>query len=99
LSKLETYSALRKLRMMASELLDHAAEKMNIDDAILKRDILVGEPTEVILDRDKSENADLIVMGNRGYSKIKRFFVGSVTQRVISEASCPVLVIHTDAPE
>jgi nucleotide-binding universal stress UspA family protein len=38
-------------------------------------------------------------MGNRGFSKIKRFFVGSVAQRVISEAPCPVLVIHSDSDE
>jgi nucleotide-binding universal stress UspA family protein len=91
--------SLRKLRNMATELQDDAAKKMNIEDVKLKREILAGEPYEVILDTAKSENVDLIVMGNRGYSKIKRFFVGSVTQRVISEASCPVLVIHTDAPE
>jgi nucleotide-binding universal stress UspA family protein len=36
-------------------------------------------------------------MGNRGFSKIKRFFLGSVAQKVISEAPCPVLVIHTEA--
>ena len=33
-------------------------------------------------------------MGNRGFSKVKRFFVGSVIQKVISEAPCPVLAIH-----
>ena len=50
----------------------------------------------MILETGKGVKADLIVMGNRGFSKIKRFFVGSVAQRVISEATCPVLVIHTD---
>ncbi|HBV68623.1 MAG TPA: universal stress protein, partial [Clostridiales bacterium] len=39
---------------------------------------------------------DLIVMGNRGLPKFKRFFVGSVTQKVISEAPCPVLVIRSN---
>ncbi|MGB4439171.1 MAG: universal stress protein [Sedimentibacter sp.] len=33
-------------------------------------------------------------MGQRGYSKVKRFFVGSVTYRVVSDASCPVLIVH-----
>ena len=59
----------------------------------------VGEIYEKILDIAKDENFDLIVMGNRGFSKIKRFFVGSVTQKVISEAPCPVLVIHSDAED
>jgi len=57
---------------------------------------LIGEPFEKIVETAKNGNYDLIVMGNRGFSKIKRFFVGSVTQRVISEAPCPVLVIRSN---
>ncbi len=58
-----------------------------------------GEPYEVILETAEKENFDLLVMGNRGFSKLKRFFIGSTAQKVISEAKCPVLVIHTDAED
>ena len=49
---------------------------------------------EVILDEARKESYDLIVMGKRGLSKITRFFIGSVTQRVLADAPCPVLVVN-----
>ena len=38
--------------------------------------------------------ADLVVMGSRGLGKIKGIFMGSVSQQVVQECKCPVLVIH-----
>jgi len=88
-----------EIRQNAMELLDSLIEDLDFGDAKTEKFVLTGEPYHMILDTAKGVKADLIVMGNRGFSKIKRFFTGSVTQRVISEAPCPVLVIHTDAED
>lgn len=80
----------------AEKLLNVIIDKLDFSDIKIEKEVLSGEPYEKILEVAKNENFDLIVMGNRGFSKIKRFFVGSVTQKVISEAPCPVLVIHSD---
>ncbi|HBC32472.1 MAG TPA: universal stress protein, partial [Clostridiales bacterium] len=53
-----------------------------------------GEPYSKIIEAARNDNIDIIVMSNRGFSKVKRFFVGSVTQKVIAEAPCPVLVVN-----
>jgi nucleotide-binding universal stress UspA family protein len=87
------------LNANAEELLDSIIEDLDLCDINVEKEVLFGEPHQMILDKAKEDKADLIVMGNRGFSKIKRFFVGSVTQRVISEAPCPVLVIHTDTKD
>ena len=87
------------LKENAEELLDSIIEDLDLCEIKAEKEVLFGEPHQMILDKAKEEKADLIVMGNRGFSKIKRFFVGSVTQRVISEAPCPVLVIHTESEE
>jgi nucleotide-binding universal stress UspA family protein len=42
----------------------------------------------------KDENIDLVVLGASGRHGLDRFILGSVTERVIREASCPVLVVH-----
>ena len=52
-----------------------------------------GQPYEEILSAAEDGAFDLIVIGRRGFTKVKRFFVGSVTQRVISDAPCPVFIV------
>ncbi len=76
-------------------LLNQIVTKLDFNRIRVEKEVLIGEPFEKIVETAKNGNFDLIVMGNRGYSKVKRFFVGSVTQKVISEAPCPVLVIKS----
>lgn len=83
-----------KVEEGAAEFLDDIAAAFDFTGINLEKIIATGEPSIEILELAKNEAFDLIVMGNRGMSKIKRFFTGSVTQRVIAEASCPVLSIH-----
>lgn len=83
----------------AEDLLCSILEDLDLCEIKAEKEVLFGEPHQMILEKAREEKVDLIVMGNRGFSKIKRFFVGSVTQRVIAEAPCPVLVIHTDAKD
>lgn len=63
----------------------------------VKTEVSYGEAYTTILEVAERDNVDLIVIGNRGQSRIQRFFLGSVANRVIAEAKCPVLVIHTEA--
>lgn len=76
------------------DFLDSFVANLDTSGISVKKIILHGEPYEEILQYAKDENCDLIVMGRRGYSKIKRFFLGSVTQRVLSDAHCSVLVVN-----
>lgn len=84
-----------KMKENSWRILKAVVEKLDFSNIHTEEEVLIGEPYEVILETARNENFDLIVMGNRGFSKIKRFFVGSVTQRVISDSPCPVLVMHT----
>jgi nucleotide-binding universal stress UspA family protein len=52
-----------------------------------------GNPYLVILETMEKENIDLTVMGSSGRHGLDRFMLGSVTERVIREAKCPVLVV------
>ena len=52
-----------------------------------------GRPFERIVHFAKDENVDLIVMGTYGRRGAERILIGSVAERVIEYASCPVLVL------
>jgi nucleotide-binding universal stress UspA family protein len=54
-------------------------------------DAFVGDPADVLI--DLSENIDLLVSGSRGYGPLRAVLLGSVSRRVIAEASCPVIVL------
>jgi nucleotide-binding universal stress UspA family protein len=52
-----------------------------------------GRPFEQIIRTAKDKNVDLIVMGTYGRRGTERILIGSVAERVIEYASCPVLVL------
>lgn len=80
----------------AHTLLNQIVARLDFSGIIVEKEVITGEPYDKIIETARSGGFDLIVMGNRGLSKVKRFFIGSVTQRVISESPCPVLVIRSD---
>ncbi|MGB7486028.1 MAG: universal stress protein, partial [Phormidesmis sp.] len=55
--------------------------------------ILEGDPTAEIIDYAEQQKIDLIVMPSRGRTGISRFFMGSIAERVVRFAHCPVLVL------
>lgn len=56
--------------------------------------IITGrDPAEHILDFSNKQAVDVIVIATRGHSGITRWIMGSVTQKVLQAASCPVLAI------
>jgi len=52
-----------------------------------------GEAYEVITNFAKTENADVIIMGSHGRTGFSKIIMGSVTEKVIGYAPCPVLVV------
>lgn len=54
----------------------------------------VGDPTDVILEQIESCDADLVVMVTHGYSGLRRWALGSVTERVVRGSTRPVFVIR-----
>jgi nucleotide-binding universal stress UspA family protein len=53
----------------------------------------VGHPAKTILDVAKKGNYDLIALGSRGLNPAKRFFMGSVSDKVSRHAHCSVLIV------
>lgn len=71
------------------------AEKIGNAGAHLRIRKLVdaGQPYGAILDCAENEHADLIIMCSHGRSGLSRALIGSVTDKLLRAASCPVLVV------
>jgi nucleotide-binding universal stress UspA family protein len=63
--------------------------------AHLKTDVIVdeGHAATRIVEHATSGQADLIVMGTHGLSRFERFMLGSVAERVLRKATCPVMTV------
>ncbi|HTT70506.1 MAG TPA: universal stress protein [Anaeromyxobacteraceae bacterium] len=56
--------------------------------------VLVGNPTLEILRFVQAEGVDVLVMGTHGRKGLRHMLLGSVAERVIRDAPCPVLVVR-----
>jgi len=63
--------------------------------------IVHGVPFHVIIETARTAHADLIIMGTHGRTGLPHVLLGSVAERVVRLAPCPVLVVRvpTDTPE
>jgi len=56
----------------------------------------VGKPGELVVAAAKKYNADMIVMGTRGFGIIRRSVLGSVSEYVLHHSQVPVTVVPPD---
>ena len=82
------------LRKRAPELVARACEQLrhSAPDLTVLTTIEEGIPKEIIVDTALAWNADLIIVGSRGHSRIRSLLLGSVALGVLTDAPCSVLV-------
>ena len=65
-------------------------------EGLLARAVLrTGSPASTVAEMARREGADLIVVGSHGRAGLDRLILGSVAERVVRLASCPVLVVKS----
>jgi nucleotide-binding universal stress UspA family protein len=82
-------------RLAAEGLLDSALAGVDTDGVGVTAHARQGEPADVLIDLASELSADLIVVGSRGMTGARRFFLGSVPNRVAHHAECAVHIVHT----
>lgn len=85
-------SALAQLRDDLVRELDKMTEPLAAEGIDVETRLVEGVPYQAVIDEAKEWGADLIVMGTHGRSGFERAFLGSVAERVVRLAHCPVLV-------
>jgi nucleotide-binding universal stress UspA family protein len=59
----------------------------------IRKVVDAGQPYGAIVDCAENDHSDLIVMSSHGRSGLSRMLIGSVTDKVLRGAACPVLVV------
>ena len=70
------------------------AERVRAMSVSVREIVREGYPASVIQEEAQEENADMIVMGSRGLSGLKHLLLGSIAERVVQKAHCPVLTLN-----
>lgn len=84
-------------KLMEQEARDHVSQVLTPDEQKKFRAELVtvwGSPYLKVIEYAKAHDIDLIVMGTHGRGMIGQLLLGNVAERVVRQASCPVLVIR-----
>ena len=81
------------ISIFGKEALAAATNGIDTGNVPIEKKQIPGHPGLAIIEEIKSRNIDLVVMGNRGYGPIAGAMMGSVSQRVLTQAGCPVMII------
>jgi nucleotide-binding universal stress UspA family protein len=83
----------KELKEKGERYLNYVAELGTKEGLKTEAILTKGEPHDQIVHSAKTLGVDMIVMGTYGRRGTKRILIGSVTERVIEYAPCPVLVV------
>ena len=81
-------------RAYAQKQMDGLVAKARKAGVRVKTLLVTGVPHERIVQAARSQKADLVVMGTHGRTGLQRFFLGSVAERVVASAGCPVMTVR-----
>jgi nucleotide-binding universal stress UspA family protein len=88
----------QEVELEASATMNDYAQRAHAAGIACDIVILQGVPFQEIIDLASARQVDLIVMGTQGRTGLQRFVVGSVAERVVRLAPCPVLVTRSSTP-
>jgi nucleotide-binding universal stress UspA family protein len=80
-------------RRWVGDALERRARSARAAGLLARALVRTGPPAATIAEAATNEGADLIVVGTNGRSGLDRLIVGSVAERVVRVAPCPVLVV------
>lgn len=77
----------------AAGRLDALVETEGLTPGAFTRILLVGRPADMIVELATDRQADAIVVGTHGYGPVKHMVLGSVAERILRNATCPVVTV------
>ena len=84
----------RRLAVFAMAALDDLVKRDSLKAIPHRAEVREGTPFYEIIQFAKENDIDLIVMGTHGHSGLAHVLLGSVTEKVVRKAPCPVLTVR-----
>jgi nucleotide-binding universal stress UspA family protein len=85
--------ALEDLVKKAKSMVEDVKKKADSKGIKAESIVREGDAYKVIINVAKKQKANAIIMGSHGRTGLKRLLMGSVTERVIGHAPCPILIV------
>jgi nucleotide-binding universal stress UspA family protein len=85
----------RRVNRLLEDYVNRIVNELHVHNIKSEPVILYGTAAEKILDFTAEKEIDLIIMATHGRSGITRWWMGSVAEKVISEATAPVLLVRS----
>ncbi|ACF13208.1 UspA domain protein [Chloroherpeton thalassium ATCC 35110] len=82
-----------EIKQKADVQIEELAKKAFFDGVTVSFSVEYDSPYQCVVDTAKRDDYELIVIGSHGTSGIEKFLIGSVTEKVIQFAPCPVLAV------
>jgi len=77
----------------ARRVLEQVADEARWAGVSVQPHVHIGHPSHDIIDFAEHQGSDLIVIATHGLTGLKRFFLGSVAEKVVQSAPCPVFTV------
>jgi nucleotide-binding universal stress UspA family protein len=91
IEKPEVQAYMEKIGQRIIEIGQEQAKFKGVEN--VKTAVLLGDPTEKILQSADANEIDMIIMGSRGLGEIKSLFLGSVSSKVCNQADCTCVTV------
>ncbi|MBI1848427.1 MAG: universal stress protein [Candidatus Rokubacteria bacterium] len=75
-------------------MLARVEERFRDTAPVIRRLVVVGHPADEVVSAANQPGVGLVVVGARGLGAVKRLVLGSVSERVLHHAECPVLIVR-----
>jgi len=84
---------LKEMQTHSENYLANVIADLPQSDLTIEQSVQMADPADAIVDYAEESDVDLIVMCTHGRTGVNRWLMGSVTQKVLTVAPCPVIVI------
>jgi len=91
---MDNTSQYESVQASLKEMMDTLLADLADEPFSLTGEVIQGEPVKEIVSAARDDNSSLIVMGTHGRAALEHVLLGSIAERVVRKATCPVLTVR-----